>query len=404
MKYKTFTEWIMILFPILNIYLTSIPSVSIGELLLLILGLSMAIHRKNINFDMKLIWFYSYTFLITCICSSYNIHAINVDGLNNLLSYLMYAFFLLIYFNLGDVNSFCCKFLLISRITSVVSLLQFVLIQFGIRIPIIIPLLPNSINKSYAEISASLYSMCGPFTEPAHLAQFLSIGLIIALLNKKKRISDILLITITMSFTMKGNAVVALGVIYGLLFYVKLTRGTAKNILNLIVISGGIAFFLIILYNSMTVVQALLSRVNEISGDGNLAYTGYYGVSGYFRVKYGFDFYNSLDIFSKIFGIGVCSFNLFDGLSVVPMQILGLKATLALEHYRSGITAILIDTGCIGLFLYLNALLKDKVWQRRFFALSLISLQCVSGILNSPIWVIYVFLSFRYKIDNRELV
>lgn len=398
---NSFVDWMLIVFPILSMYLTPIPSLSIGELVLIVMGVYFFAIGKIKYIDRKMAYFYLYASISTAFFSIQNGNRLDFGGVNYLLSYILYAIILLIYINVGNAETFCNRFVVIARAVSILSLCQLVFIQFGIGIPIFIPGLENITGKTYSEMSASLGTMCGPFSEPAYLAQYLSLGLMIILLRKNKNRRDIWLITTTIALTMKGNAVVLLVSIYGMLLLKNTSIKNTRDIFRFIVIITSAVAIVLILFENITAVQVLLSRVYEITGDGDLALTGYHGVSGYFRVKYGFDIYSTFDWYHKLFGIGICSFSLYDGLSVVPSGIIELRVTHILEHFRSGITVILIDTGILGFALYCNALFKDKSWEMRYFALILIIMQCIEAAMNTPMWMIYIFLSFKYGVSEQ---
>lgn len=399
-------EWIMILFPILDIYLTPIPGLSIGEFLLLTFGCIYLVQSRTIHLEKKLGRFYSYALIITLIKTAPRLGIIDLSGIKSLFSYILYALLVVIYLNFGNSTIFCDKFIIVTRIICILSLLQFVLFQFGVKIPFIIPGLPNDIGRSYSQISVLLQPMCGPFCEPAHLAQFVSLGLIILFVRKEYWLRDILLFTTTIALTLKGNAVVLMVTIYGIQLFRYLNSGSIKLIVKaafVIVIS---LMGIIILYNTIHEVQVLFSRIYEITGNGDKSLTGYFGVSGYFRVKYGFDFFNALKWHNKFFGIGIGCFSLYDRLGVVPTRIKHLAETYALKNWRSGITTILIDCGVMGFVLYFIALFRNKSKDQLYFAIVLIALQCVEGSMNTPMWLIYLFLAYRYNsgINTRKEV
>lgn len=97
---------------------------------------------------------------------------------------MYYIFITNIFLNYGKFEPFSEKYIKSAKIISIVSLIQFVLLKAGIKIALLIPFLENDIGSPYSSICASLSSMCGPFTEPAHLAQYLSVALIIVMFRK----------------------------------------------------------------------------------------------------------------------------------------------------------------------------------------------------------------------------
>lgn len=399
-------EWCMVLLPILNIYMTPIPGISIGEMLLLVFGIVILFQKKNILVDKRLVPFYAYISLVTVVFTFPHINHIGLSGTTQLLSYALYALLLLLFFNIGRIESFCIKYLKVARVICALTLFQYTLSIIGIRIPLIIPGIKNVAGRSFEQLLL-FQTMSGPFTEPAHFAQFISVALILALIQKSLNRKDVVLFSVSMALTMKGTAVSQLALIFGIFFFRYLYSRNANKAIKALffTLSGVIGIF--VLYSSVDAVRVMFSRVYEIIGLGNQSLTGYYGVSGYFRVKYGFDFFHSLNAIHKVFGIGVGSFGLYDRISVVPQSILYLQETYALQDFRSGLTMILIDSGLIGLAIYLYAVFKDRTPSQRYFAFSLIVLQCMSGDMNLPSWLILMYLIFNYSDDisvDREAV
>ena len=290
-------EWCMVLFPILNIYLTPIPGISIGELIILVIGIMFLLQKGKNKFNRPVLVFYAYTLLITVLFTVPTFAHISQeqqsDGITKIVSYVLYAVFLLIYFNVGHIKSFCNKYLKAARIICVLTLIQYVLSIIGLRIPLTIPGIQNVAGRSFQQL-LSFQSMSGPFTEPAHFAQYISVALILSLLNKKINIKHVILFSVSMALTLKGTAVTQLIVIFGVFFFRYFySHNSKKAIRGLLLIIAG-TFGVVLLYSTVEAVRIMFSRVYEIVGAGNRSLTGYYGVSGYFRVKYGFDFFNSL--------------------------------------------------------------------------------------------------------------
>lgn len=200
-----------------------------------------------------------------------------------------------------------------------------------------------------------------------------------------------------MLLTFKGNAVVLLGAIWGIRIGSDLLSNNRKMFIRALCIALLSAIALIWLYNTNYNIRVMVSRIYEISGNGNESLTDTLGFQGYFRIKYGFDFWSSLDGINKLFGIGVGTFDLYDRFSVMPYQIRGLYESNALLNFRSGITTILIDSGIVGIIMYLSAIFKNKSKFQKYIAVVLLIVQCMEATINTPLWLIFMFLVFNYK-------
>ena len=81
----------------------------------------------------------------------------------------------------------------------------------------------------------------------------------------------------------------------------------------------------------------------------------------------------------------------------MPYQIRGLYESNALLNFRSGITTILIDSGIVGIIMYLSAIFKNKSKFQKYIAVVLLIVQCMEATINTPLWLIFMFLVFNYK-------
>lgn len=397
LKIDSLIVWLIVLFPVLDIYLTPIPGVSIGEICLIICSILLILNNCKITQNRAVLRYYMYVFLSTIVALLLGAGQIGSNGIYSLFSYVLYFLLLTFFLNYGKFEPFSEKYIKSAKIISIVSLIQFVLLKAGIKIALLIPFLENDIGSPYSSICASLSSMCGPFTEPAHLAQYLSVALIIVMFRKDINYKYAIFFSVTMLLTFKGNAVVLLGAIWGIRIGSDLLSNNRKMFIRALCIVLLSAIALIWLYNTNYNIRVMVSRIYEISGNGNESLTGYFGVSGYFRIKYGFDFWSSLDGINKLFGIGVGTFDLYDRFSVMPYQIRGLYESNALLNFRSGITTILIDSGIVGIIMYLSAIFKNKSKFQKYIAVVLLIVQCMEATINTPLWLIFMFLVFNYK-------
>ena len=265
------------------------------------------------------------------------------------------------------------------------------LLSFGVKFVEILPFLTNTLGQSYIQLQANLQRVCGPFTEPAHLAQYLNILLILMIFSKKVYWPLIFLILFVLGLTHSGNALVLTSfvLVAKLISSVKTwnLRGYIYFFISLVI--GSI--FLVVALSVSDELRKFLLRAYEITGDSNIEALGYISSSGYFRVKYGYDFFMDLPLVNKIFGVGIGGFDLvLPDHDVIPEYLKG-TFPLALLHYRSALTQILIDIGIVGFIIYILALFSGKnknvaSWSCGFL---LVIMQLISSCINSSVWVMF---------------
>lgn len=326
-----------------------------------------------------------------------SIDIVDYTYIKEILSYIFYGFILLTLLEIGVDERFVQRFINFGTFVCFLALLQWVLLIFGVKFVEIFPFLTNTLGQSYPQLQVNLQRVCGPFTEPAHLAQYLNILLILMLFSKKVYWHLILLIIFVLGLTHSGNALVLTSFVLVAKLITSLKSWNLRSYLCFIISLIIASVCLGVALNVSDELRKFLLRAYEITGNSNIEALGYISSSGYFRVKYGYDFFMDLSLINKIFGIGIGGFDLvLPQHDVIPEYLKG-TFPLALLHYRSALTMILIDIGIVGFVIYIWALFSGKnknaaSWSCGFL---LVIMQLISSFINSSTWVLLILIQ-RY--------
>lgn len=188
----------------------------------------------------------------------------------------------------------------------------------------------------------------GFFSEPAVIAQFVSVGLILELFSGegKKNIKISIFYSFVMLITFSVNAYVALAVIWSLwvLFINRNNRDIIIRVLLLITIM--IVALVLMMHNTKTasVINRLIMLMNgnRISG------------SSVIRVVRGMAFYFKMPLLYQIFGSGFGNFIQFKDI----YDITTIYETV--DEYMNTNAYILVSSGIVGFVLYLVALIRES--------------------------------------------
>ncbi len=246
----------------------------------------------------------------------------------------------------------------------------------------------------------------GFFTEPAYCAVFLSIPLIDAinnLIESKKIVNFQLVICLLALIAIKsGNAIAIIG--YAFIRYLMycFTHKGISNIKKAVVMSVAGAMIICFAF-TLPEVQALFSRVSELSGNGPLK-------SGYMRMVRGFVVFMNFSLLNKFFGVG---FGNYEYLVNNKFYSIAADKTDSLLSWLNGAQTYLVIGGFIGIFLLFRLFFvlnkKWKISQKNIFLLYLI-LIFISDIFCNPNMVLFfcIFISdFQndyQKNEPRQLV
>lgn len=215
------------------------------------------------------------------------------------------------------------------------------------------------------------------FGEPAHFVQFLLPLLCIELFSVYKSYYRALTIVLTLLYLRSGNAILGLGVVSVIfvfqLFSSRLTFAK-KLFLVIVIIAAGFGG---IKYIQSDVGLKLMERQEEV----DLKATS--GGSGFLRVVRGYLVYGDFNIIEKIIGVR--------GQERLEEHTKKFAAAFSYgqSDYYNGIQNVLINTGLIGMFIFLSMLIR--LWKRNdlcgksallcFFALCFISAIMMSEVM-----------------------
>lgn len=390
LSYKKILAVALAMWPILDVY-KFFAGISLGEIFVLISIVGCILAYRKLEVD-RIRYFYLYLMVISIIWKIVYYRFNEGEYFQNVLSYVLYAFFLISSLAYIDSKEFAGVYLKISTIVCYISLIQFIMLYAGVKLVEIVPFLPNNVGLEYYTLQTRLVRMCGPFTEPAHLVQYLSVGIILMLFIEKTKKRLLILHLVTTCLTLSGNGIAIVGSILGVkaLFNLKEKNKKIFGKTIVLIIVGIIG--LIVLYSKSLEFRRLIMRISEISGNSNIEALGYVSASGYFRVRYGFDIFANLPVLNQIFGVGVGVFSdIYRCFNVVPTTLVGTYGE-ALLMYRSGITTILIDSGLVGMAIYLSYMFKSRGKNACQVGLILIIMQTIASVINTSVWVLFILL------------
>ncbi|MGV3026956.1 hypothetical protein ACED96_14670 [Clostridium thermobutyricum] len=390
-KLKNAFTILIVLYPILAIYASPIPKVSIADILLIILiiFISFYILRENDNIY-NIINGKMFVFLIYIIISTLIIILID----NNLkeilfssLRYILYIITITFYVKKFFMYDYAIKLLKkTSLIISIYIFIQFIFYYIlGIVLPNIIPGLRVMgtenilINIDYARKSYLLFRPTGFFFEPSHCVQYLSIILIYYLFNfeniKNKDLKYAIITTIAIIFTGSSTGTLILFIIWGMWFFKKLRKhNILKNIkfiisfITVCILGGSILI-------NMNFIQKSLFRLVGSGSNGGEAITGRFA-------NYG-SVINTENMFKFFFGNGINSNN----------------------EYLPGIPLAIYSIGVIGFIILFYIWIKSSIKNvgvKRIIMIIFIILNLGTAIAFSEGILLYYSLIFTNSFIKKE--
>lgn len=399
------------LYPILNIYSSGIPSLSIGEFFLLIL-LFLFYSKNNVVLvdELNKVRQYLFYVLIVSLMALWLIPWTRItDCIYDSASLLMNM--AILYLSVPLINYSLLKTVIIKlSIYSVIFLfIQNLLFQLsGTFISGIIPFLSltNLVSTDMFILSQSVRDRFSSFfEEPAHLSQFLSIALILMIWSERINVKyrKILLIAVSFSILLSqsANGYVLLILVWG--FYGLKKFGIhyfMKHKFHFCFILCVLAIISYFLYMNEKV-QTVFLRVNEFSLSPEATEHGF---STFIRTLRGYILWYELPVFQKILGTGIGS--------IMPYvdshpNTLYLQITSHIPNYVNSIQYILISSGIVGGILFgrfLYFLFKNNSSLGKSVIISFLALCCSSGVLMSytfPYMIIISVLEYKNQLQNK---
>lgn len=242
---KIFT-FLMVLYPIINIYLTPIPSISVADIILIIfvpfILIDMIFRKKkmkiNIGMGIILIYMIIQILLIGLFCSNEYFNKLLLPTARLLLYYGTIAFISKNYFDM----ELGCKIL--KKAALLVTYFLFIQIVFfyvfHIFIQGTIPGLhvAEGIDKyNHQMVNASTGRLRSVFLEPSYYAIYVILALGIELLTKDKiDKKTVIVLTLGLLISASGTAVFMVGILYIVYIFKNLKKFSNKSIRNLIIL------------------------------------------------------------------------------------------------------------------------------------------------------------------------
>lgn len=330
--------------PLLSIYATGLPSLSISELIFVFFYFLLL---KKQYFKI-LSGYFVYTCIITILSVVIGRNEFSTaifETISLLLSIIMLNYAI----KTIDINLFKKYTMWLTYIVIAFFVFQYSLYTItGSVIPGLLPL-PLANGVSLDEFKQGIEGggrCCSIFSEPAHLASFLLIPLVFILFSKKTRKSYILfavIIIIAIVTSESACGMAGLGVV--LLYYMRYKLDWIKAH-KFISLSAIMCITLLAMYKlADSILNDTLNRFVEISGDAEV---GVHGHSSYLRVVRGYIPFEESPFFFKIFGSGVGS---LETILKNTTNTTYFSITSSIPLWINTMQSILISTGLVGLFI-----------------------------------------------------
>lgn len=280
---------------------------------------------------------------------------------------------------------------------AVIVYLQTILYMLSGRVTLLIlPVLPLANGETYNNMYNSLvahsgsyyFRASGIFLEPAHLAQYVLIGILLFLYtcDGEKNVNDRK--SFWLAFFCSGAAILStssIGIVFTILIWVHWAVSTmfkqyisadlAKNYAILIPICILSFIYIIRKLNVFTILFGKLSYVTITDSSSSFAY----------RVTRGFEIYSKLPIREKLFGVG------FGNISSYMVSTSNLNS-YAESDYMNSIAYIFCSIGIVGMILFILIFYKILSGNcfLKVFTLYVLALSCCASIFSSDIWVLFM--------------
>ncbi len=376
---KIIFSLIIVLFPILSVYESFIPMVSMADFLLIvtfpIITVHLLVNKLKIDKILLPIIVFAYYIFITMFIQ------IGLDygvGILSTIRYLLYLVFLVYAIKYFDFQ-FAIKALRITTIgLSFYVFLQFlVFFFFSFTLPWRISLFNvmdyNFVLKEQTEFYLNFYRPTGLFMEPTHFAQYCAVYLIYLLFkNAITKVELIQALLITTAILVSGSSLGLLLIAFvWVIWFIRSQRARFSPLAIILVLAFTMA--LVLLFN-IEYFNNIVSRVFTSSGFNGTA------------VGYRF---NSLSLFKE------------QDLSIVQWIIGSGRSTE--DAYFTGIFYFLNANGIAGLALYLwlcmSIVLKNRGFIR-WFVVSILLLSIGSEFVSN--FGILFYFSFVYGFKKYE--
>lgn len=399
---------IVILMPILNIYSAGISSLGIGDVLsVVVIPFLLVSNRWKIRSTEKqysrfALYFVLISFIMTIFISGYSLTQFALKGLRFIIYTILIICFGRDWF---DVDYGFKLYIRISTIAATYLILQYILKTFfSITLPITIPYLKllytDSTGAAYNEQLLQMYSIFGYrapgfFKEPSHFCQYVVLSVAILLFKSassvKRNVSiSIIIAAIIVSYSAIGYISLVATIIIWFLYTYK-SRSLVNNLFFLVIGS----FVIVFLSIKSGAFSSAVSRINTIN------YT--HAATGNLRLLRGFYVYQQIPFVFKILGIGFGNYSAF--IDAFGIQTFFDNLVDKHSEYMSAISCVLLNSGLIGLGLYISGLIaifrKATLIQKVLFVNFVILIVATSSFFSAT-YVLYMVLLVADIPSNSE--
>lgn len=370
-RLKLIYNLLMVLFPVLGIYTTFVPSVNLGELLLMAAFPFLMVDAFHKNVVLNPYW----NFLIYSLVSSFMVvmNEQTVDYMNVVFMTLRLFFHASLYIWLGyvylDIGLLMRIYKVFVYVAVCLIFAQWIIFKLtGYLIPYLIPWLELRWTiKSPAEVFAYRAThlplrLSAFFVEPADYAQFITPFYIYLLFKeeKKTRTEWIFVLLIVASVVISTSALFLISIVMiSFLWFIRTIKKHGITRAGILVVTFLMIALLIYLMaeGGMNIVSGFLERLSEIDSSKG-------ATSGNMRVLRGFAVFSKLDFIHKLFGVGVgntYSYSLSHDIRT-PYDY-GTSENFI--NFMSSLSNILVWNGAVGFAIYLAVMIRQYLCSER---------------------------------------
>lgn len=411
-KLKILYNLLLVLFPVLGIYTTFVPSVNLGELLLMAAFPFLLVDALGRRVVLNPYW----NFILYALISTFVV-VVNerfVDYANVLFMTLRLIFHASLYLWLGYI--YLDRKLLMKLykgfVYAAVCLIfaQWIVFRLtGYLIPYLIPWLQlrwtikNPVEVFAYRASHLPLRLSAFFVEPADYAQFVTPFFICQLFKNEKKTKTewVFLALIVASVLISTSALFLVSVaIVCLLWLVWRIKRNGVTRTGLLLISGSFAAALLYVFFSGNIsgVGELLDRLSEIDSAKG-------ATSGNMRVLRGFAVFGKLDLPNQLFGVGVGNtYHYSIAHSIKTQYDYGTSENFI--NFMSSLSNILVWNGGVGLAIYLTVMVRQFICSERVgkvLILYLLILMLSASIYVVPTYPFLLSLIIGYERGGKDL-
>jgi len=402
---------ILVTLPIFGQYSSFIPGVSLGDLLLLFVMLTIIINKNlkiNIRKNRVLCIFWYYALISSLVSFLFQ----QVFYLKSCTRFIRFSFYVLaiilltseVFYKEHLIN----YYRILSLLISIYIILQFFIYKiFGILLPIKILPLEWIDGRVYGTQEALLWASVfylrpsGIFAEPGYAAQYLIPGVLLSLYGwydislKNNKIRDFVIILSAIILTTSSQGLyLSLFIVFVYIIQRFAERNTLDNMMNnvIIVILG--LFVFVFFINSIIFERSVVYVLNNIRG----------GSTG-LRIFRGIAVYLKLPLLYKVIGVGhgnIGNYVINNNITTIydPMPL-----DLVSADYTNAISQSLLYYGIIGLVLmtkYYISIIKKSSMEIKPLTIVFFMMTFISSVFFNLTTIFYMILILSSEVLNNK--